>query len=406
MKYPETSKKEVDVTGISGAVKIGCRTDKGMIIPQAFKFRAIEGVPENVLWADYSVSAESCFAMSDGTLYAAPLCKKFVAVTEVDGEPFMLEEYDGGRRKTFVVSGEKYAVFDGETHSVNAFRCGIYAGVTKCGRLFGVDSEDKTLVRWTGTDGINDLKESIEGAGWMRLEGAFGNVLNLVVAGDYLVAVREYGLTAISAFGAPENFRQINAVHKAPRIFKNTAVAINGKLYFYTVKGLYCFDGNKIAEVFADRRGMLNTPTYAVAYGQNYCVCGFSAALGREAVLIYETSGGAAYFADIPAKTLCAHNGLIAFTAAGAYISEAGGEYTFESGEINFGDARKKTLTGIEILGGTADIEVTNGVVSRILRGVNGFARVNLRGNHFKITLKGKEKLGAVKAFAEVGYGI
>jgi len=97
---------------------------------------------------------------------------------------------------------------------------------------------------------------------------------------------------------------------------------------------------------------------------------------------------------------------LIAFTAAGAYISEAGGGYTFESGEINFGDARKKTLTGIEILGGAADVEVTNGVASRILRGVNGFARVNLRGNHFKITLKGKEKLGAVKAFAEVGYGI
>ena len=68
MKYPETSKKEVDVTGIRGAVKIGCRTDKGMIIPQTFKFRAIEGAPENVLWADYSVSAESCFAMSDGTL--------------------------------------------------------------------------------------------------------------------------------------------------------------------------------------------------------------------------------------------------------------------------------------------------------------------------------------------------
>lgn len=70
---------------------------------------------------------------------------------------------------------------------------------------------------------------------------------------------------------------------------------------------------------------------------------------------------------------------------------------------MDFGTTATKALTKIEISGGEAELTLSNGVVSRIVGGVSGSVRASLRGKSFKITLKGDQKLGGVKAFAEVG---
>ena len=49
---------------------------------------------------------------------------------------------------------------------------------------------------------------------------------------------------------------------------------------------------------------------------------------------------------------------------------------------------------------------VTNGVSSRIVRGVRGKFRPNMRGKSFKITVCGSEKINGVSAVAEVMDGV
>lgn len=76
--------------------------------------------------------------------------------------------------------------------------------------------------------------------------------------------------------------------------------------------------------------------------------------------------------------------------------------YTYESGEIDFGKGSEKLLKSLHI--GTehgVDVTVTNGQKSRILRGVRGYCRVNMRGKRFKIKLRSNKKICGVLAFGE-----
>ncbi len=406
MSYPETKVKEVDVTAVNGAVKIGCKTVGGEIIPAGFVSEVTENSPANVTWADYSSANGRFFALSNEHVYISLTGKKFVETVRFTSNPVMVDDVDNLQPKAFLICGGFCTVYDGSSFSSIPLDRNIYAAVMKCGRLFGADTEDKTLLHWSGGGGVFDWKEGINGAGWLKFDAFGGNILNLAVLGDDIVAVREYGLTLIKAFGSPENFKQISVRQKTPLIYKDTAKVIGAKLYFYTQNGLYSFNGNKIEEVLTGQAKMLENAAYAAVYGQNYCVCGTSAALKRKVILIYETSGGANYFIDIPAQALCASTELLAFTNEKACLLKRGGPFTFESGEITFGTTANKTLTRVEVFGGKADLEVSNGVISRIVGGVSGSVRINLRGKKFKITVKSAENLQGVKAFAEVGYGI
>ncbi|MDE5728840.1 MAG: hypothetical protein K2I20_01530 [Clostridia bacterium] len=406
MSYPKTSVKQTDALAAKGSFKVGCKILNGELLPEALCFDEVETPPKNAVWADYSAASKRFFAFAEGKLFTSPSGEKFVEIAAAQGEPFLIEEVENGRHNSFVICGAKCVVYDGQTFFEKPLNRGIYAGVMKCGRLFCADLDDKTVLRWSGTDGAFDWEESISGAGWLKLDAAFGAILNLAVLDDYVAVVREFGITLLSAFGSPENFKQQNKLQKTPKIFKNTAAVINGKLYFYTAEGLCFYDGNKLLKITLNEGETFENPAYAAVYGQKYCVCGFSARLNRKAVLVYEPADGDGYLIDFPATSLCAHEKLLAFTEEGAFIAKCGGNYAFESGEITFGTVKNKTLTKIEIFGGKADVEISNGVVLRILGGVSGSARVNLRGGSFKITVKGSEKLSGVKAFAEVGYEI
>ncbi len=89
-----------------------------------------------------------------------------------------------------------------------------------------------------------DWTENISGAGWVITGGGYGRILNLVVYGDKIVAVRERGITFLHAFGTPENFKLTYYNEVLPEIYSDTAAVIGGKLYFYTVSGLYVYDGS------------------------------------------------------------------------------------------------------------------------------------------------------------------
>lgn len=100
-------------------------------------------------------------------------------------------------------------------------------------------------------------------------------------------------------------------------------------------------------------------------------------------------------------------SGVFAYGNRKSYKLGEGADYAFLSGKTDFGTPVKKTLKTLEISAdGKVDIEVTNGVKTRIFRGVSGKIRTPLRGESFCFTVSGAARVTALNAVAEVVCGI
>lgn len=86
-------------------------------------------------------------------------------------------------------------------------------------------------------------------------------------------------------------------------------------------------------------------------------------------------------------------------------LTEGEGVYKFVTAAIDFGTARFKTLTAIE-LDGVADLLVGNGRESRVFESVSGIVRPRLRGQAFTVTVKSGKRIGRLDMTAEVTRGI
>lgn len=203
-----------------------------------------------------------------------------------------------------------------------------------------------------------------------------------------------------------ENFKLSYISAELPHISGDTAAVVNNKLVFFAGDGLYAFDGNTVNEVGYELKGEVSNVKRACALGGWYYVCGYCGSLKKDAVLCINVESGKAYFADITGSIVCADGKVYCFKKDTAYVFEDG-EYTFTSGNINFGTHRRKVLERLE-LGSEkdVDIEVTNGFKTRILRGVRGSLRIKMSGNSFKITVRGANRIDSIKAVAEVTDGI
>ena len=174
MSYPKTRQKEANALAAKGSFKVGCKVENGELIPAALTFKEALSSPAGATWADYSAASGRFFAVAGGRLYTSLTGTKYTDVTTVSGEPFLIEEVEEGNHKAFVICGAKCVVYEGATFFEKPFNRNIFAGVMKCGRLFGVDSTDKTVIRWSGTGGAFDWAESIGGARWVTPRAAFG----------------------------------------------------------------------------------------------------------------------------------------------------------------------------------------------------------------------------------------
>ncbi len=86
---------------------------------------------------------------------------------------------------------------------------------------------------------------------------------------------------------------------------------------------------------------------------------------------------------------------------------DKGKDFKYICEEVDFSLSGRKTLKEINILGGSnLRVEVSDGVNSRILWGLRGKFRPNMRGNSFKITVTGKGKIYKLEAVAEVLDGV
>lgn len=405
--FPDSVQKSVDLISHTGAIPVSCKVYKGQIIPALAAYKT-GTAPENILAAGYSVSCGVYIVANAEGVYESPQGSAFFNISSVAGQtPVVLEDWHNEAMRSVVFNEVRCVFYDGSTVTTN-----IHGGkrlscaVMHCGRLFGADSNDGYLLRWSGEDGVLDWYESISGAGWGYLRPECGRILNLLPYGEKIAAVREFGVSEISAYGTPENFKLSVGESFFAGICKNSAASVGGKIYFLTGAGLCSYSGN-ISRVIHSLDGDVSQPVCCASTGGLYLLGAQSKALGGSAILVYDVADGTDYLIDCAPEALCVGPEILALGGGQSYVLRAAEEFAYKSGVFDFGTPYKKVLNCVTVdCDLPCDFEVSNGDISRRFTGVKGVVKLNMNGRRFTVTLKGKAKVRSLCAGAEVIDGI
>jgi len=401
--FPQTKLKKVDVLEAKGALGVGCYVKDGKLIPAINTVRKL-GVALNVInFAWYSAVAKKYIVAGMKSVWVSDgeMSTHSMGIAAID-RPSLLESSSGGVNTAMVTGSTTYFLI-GEKCMNKPFKGAVHSCVLKNGRVFGIDNTDLYKIKWSGEGGVDDWTEGISGAGWTTVQYGYGSILNLIVYKDKIVAVREYGLTLFSAYGTPENYKLSYIARKLPKIFADTAAVVEDKLMFYTEDGLYVYDGNKIEKSTLELAEEIASPRSVSCGKGKYFLCGVSKTLEKKAVLVVDALHDCSYIIDAQINAVAAGERIFGYADKEEFALEEGGKYSFTSGEIDFSASGFKVLREV-ILDGAKDvkIEVSNGVISRIVGGVRGKFRPNMRGKSFKITVCGSGKIKGISAVAEV----
>lgn len=407
LNYPLTKTLSENVISASGAIPVGCKVKKGKIIPALSPVKGAGQCPANVGMTAYSAGTKKFFVWADGVAYSSTSGTSFVEMYPISSKfPFVFDRREGNGFKAYFAGDDFCITHTGQIMSSWLFDMPVYGGVFRYGRLFGIDNGDPLKLRWSGEGGAFDWNEGVSGAGWVNLDGDGGEILDLVNFNDKLCAVRKRGITVINAFGAPENFTVKYIDTKTPEIFKSTAAVAGGKLIFCTECGLYAFGGSDVVKIDCGLAEDILSPKYAVSLGCEYFVCGESRSLNRGAVLAYDAEENSAYLVDVEADALLSNGKIFTYKQSKACTLKSGGAYEFISGNLFF-SSQRKVLKCVEAdCDGEMEIEVSNGVKSRIFGGQFKKIYPKMSGESFKITVRGKGEVRNVTAYAEMINGV
>lgn len=406
--FPETVLKTADVLGVGGALNIGCYVSDGKLMPALNSVKALITVPDSVEAAWYSALAKKYIVSGDGALwiYSGEVCELTTELVCTVTPSFMEIYTDDAYSVIIAGDTDYYSLYDC-LGSISPFIGRIHSCVLKNGRIFGIDNSNSHKIKWSGAGGIYDWSYGISGAGWTIVQNGYGNILNLIVYRDKIVALREYGLTFLSAYGNPENYKLSYHERKIPKIYPDTAAVVDENLWFYTDDGLYVYDGSRVSKSNIGLADEIREPCSVACFGGKYFLCGESKTLGRKCVLVADSLLNVSYIIDVAAEAVCAGDRIFAYKDSVGYEVAEGGEYSFKSGEIDFSSSGYKVLKEVILDGADGvQLEVSNGVISRIVRGVRGKFRPNMRGKSFKITVRGRGKIKGVTAVAEVPFEV
>lgn len=191
-----------------------------------------------------------------------------------------------------VVSGNKIAMFSSEKKATTmTIPVQLANSVMHCGRLFGVDATDGYLLRWSGYS-LNDWTEGVDKAGYVRLNPSLGKLLNLFVLNEKIVIVREAGITTITTLGDSRHMRaDICDKHALPDVYVNSSVICGGKLWIYTQKGMYVYDGSNLSQAPFDRIMSDYVLSHARVIWDRY-ICYTAAKGDNRCLFVYDTQTG------------------------------------------------------------------------------------------------------------------
>jgi hypothetical protein len=307
-------------------------------------------------------------------------------------------------KATVLFSGKNRILYNGYGLTLASEEHEFYTGIMHCGRLFCRDLNDGFKVWWSSGTAF-DWKSGIDGCGYTRLPSDGGAVLRFFNYNEKLVAVRERGITVISAYGEPQHYavEATASYYVADGIIAETCAICDGKIVFCTSSGIFAFDGNDIERLNNDYERYITAYTSAVAYGSFYYIICTATNIGTGIIFVYDCQRQRGQFISVQPKKLVAGDGVKYFTDSAIYTfsnNSASGSWTSKS--LDFGTSKVKLLKSLYVEGdGSITITVVGGGVKRSFSGT-GLKKVNMKGVNFTITITGVCNVKRVEAVVAV----
>lgn len=359
--------------------------------------------PSAVNGAYYAASLKRYYVVqSGGVMEKGEDNDYFLYLCDPYSSAFFYEEYDGEKYRVIYRNSGYGRILTPYTYENFTPEVALCAAARHHHRLFGIDADDNLVIRWSGCESSLDNADDINSAGFMRLGGELGAATGIISFESTVVIIRERGLTAMTALGAPENFRIKDLPLPSSPIVKNTAQVVGDSLYFYTSTGVMRFDGSEVEAVDAPFQSLISAPVCSAGRGERYFLgCGGN-------VYCYNADAGFGYFIDCPAEWLLNGLSLLAFGSGEAHIIDgAEKSVSWHSGVIDFDTVGKKTVTGIYLrCNGVATVTISNGEYGRTFSGSGGYYRTGLTGESFTVTITADDEVGGAVLYAEVCDGV
>ncbi|MCH5148895.1 MAG: hypothetical protein J1G05_06030 [Clostridiales bacterium] len=376
---------------ISGGLPLGCKVKNGIIFP-AYSVGEAVSCPKNVRYATYVHYSNKLYLMDTYSLYSAVEGGDYnIVVTEDAKLPFVIEYREGTKQVAKAIFDKTAVLFRDAAVMLRNVPYRICGGVYKNGRVFAIDGTDSFKLCWSGESGIDDWEEKIDGAGWLYTDTELGEIINLLVYKDYIAVIKKRGISLLSAFGTPEDFKVITTV-STPMICRNCSVVCGDKIYFYTADGLYTFNGSAIKKVEIELAKDFTSVVYAMAYGSTVFIAGKHEKLYRNVILAYETHENIPYFIDVAATAMAAASHPYAYAGNSAIRLEKGKTFTYRSDKIGHFSRRQKTLKSV-FVDCENEVEITVFTENRKIdfKNIKGKLSANIRGMYFKVYVTGTD---------------
>lgn len=363
---------------------------------------AFADCPDKMQKAGYARGDGRFLELADNKLYSSRDGRAHAWICDMPAiRPDFLETQMGETSYSVMIGDSQIAFIYGNNFGSDSRVSNLYCATVHAGRLFGADLTVRNKLRWTGELGPHDFHTGIYDGGWILLDPARGDIFDMRNLGGRIAAVREFGITEITAGGLPENIKISYTGADCPKTYPRTAQVVCGRLYFATEEGVYSYAGGALrAENGRYMRDILS-PTDSVALGNFYFLCGESKLLGRKAVMCHNALSGESTLIDLPASALAANDVVYAYSGAKMYKLTGEEEMTFFA-SADFGNKNKKCLTAVYVSSEQpVDVTVSNGDIRRVITGVQGRRKLVMNGRKFDFTFKSAGAVYSVTAQAE-----
>lgn len=342
--FPDFELKSFDLLGVGRLFSLR-KTADGVSPAFGAEELQVENIP-SAAQAVYLTSHGNFYMYNSGDLWRSTgAYGNFYRIgTGFTSPPYFAECCDGDEDFTIIGDGQKalrsdYTLTEGTTCPPIKLGVGCYS------RIFGVDSSDSHVLRWSAAGDVTDWEESAAGAGHVRLDPVGGDIVRLVPLGGDLIAVRSHGIAKITAGGEGEDFKVEYACGDFGEVIENAVVCCADKIYFFAKDGLYCFDGNVKRADFDGLEGFSEV-TCAAACGNRIFAGGKLD--GQYVIASIGTDGGGVSYVARRADCICAAGRVFFYDGtAPAELVPSAEEGEWKSGETDFGVHGKKFCTAL-----------------------------------------------------------
>lgn len=255
-----------------------------------------------------------------------------------------------------------------------------------------------TRLYYSAAQGFDNIAvQDTQGAGYLDLPpDGLGEIEKIVPYRGKLYLFRRYGITAFTGYADTLNFKLSNVNCGGGKILGDSVACCGDKIYFFTERGLYAFDGSDCARLqdAEDEEIDLTAPVWGGSEGNDY----FASVLvgGARGLYSYDSEFSQGRFINAPNDLLASCNEV--------YLLNGADVYKFNGQDVKYGDEcaaelaielpydqkYEQYLESVTVEGeGRFTVTVSGGGASFAMRGDAGEFRLpkSLRGRAFGLKI-------------------